>query len=97
MPILRRVLFADKSVSGILRFSDWAAVTTTSGYMVEPGFCINNRTPVATGLTNFDPTDMMNRVDDIQMIDMLQETTLLSGGAADPPLHGGVTMPRVGK
>lgn len=92
--IQRRIVFADKSVNGILRFSDWAAVKTPIGYMVEPGFVINNRRAAGEDITNFDPTDEMNRIDDIQIIDMLQEQLVLSGGQH---LHGGTHMPRVGK
>ena len=92
--IQRRIVFVDNSVSGVIRFSDWAAVKTPIGYMVEPGFIVNNRHPIGIDMTDFDPTDEMNRIDDIQFIDMLQEKTVLSGGTA---LHGGPCMPRVGK
>lgn len=91
MSILNRTVFYDTS-GGLVRFLDWAQVTTTLGSMAEP-FEINSRHG-DVDIPNFDLSDEVNRIDNLLQIDVHQAALRLSGG--DHALIGGTLMPRVG-
>ena len=91
MSIQKRTVFYDIA-GGVVRFQDWALVTTTLGVMAEP-FEINRRAG-DINIPNFDFTDEVNRIDDIKQMDGNKSMLQLSGG--DHQLNGGNTMPRVG-
>lgn len=90
--ILKRTIFYEKMKTGEVRFSDYAVVVTDIGTMVEP-FEINNRLDFCD-YADYDPTDMMVKVDEVQPCDILG-SEFLSGGATTP-LSGGNTL-RIGK
>lgn len=92
MSILKRTVFYDKT-GGIVRFWDWALVTTTLGTMAEP-FVANMRS-IDAPVRNFDPTDEIARIDEMKEADIGQSLLLLSGGKNQ--LHGGCLLPRVGR
>jgi hypothetical protein len=89
MSILKREIFYDRT-NGINRFWDWALTTTTQGVMAEP-FLPNDRFRI-DGVSEFDPTDMMNRIDDIRASSIDKQLQVLSGG--DHALNGGSLHPR---
>lgn len=91
--ILKRTVFIEEN-GGALTFQDWALCTTTLGTMVEP-FMPNTRKSNDVGMIDFDPTDEISRIDQIQRINSDLLPKLLSGG--DDVLHGGTHMPRVGR
>lgn len=92
MSIQRRTVFYDIK-DGVIRFNDWAKVTTTLGSMSEP-FMVQQRSMHDTDFPNYDFTDEVNRIDDIKQMDVHKATLLLSGG--DAQIHGGTLLPRVG-
>jgi len=92
--ILNRTVFYDMT-GGVVRFRDYAHVTTTLGGMVEP-FNVNQRKEPDTDMVDFDPTDDMCRIDQMQAIDATMEGQLLSFGATGQPLHE-FSQPRTGK
>lgn len=89
MSILKREVFYDNT-GGIARFWDWAITTTTLGTMAEP-FLPNDRLMI-NGVSEFDPTDMMNRIDDIRASSIDTQAQVLSGGTH--ALNGGPLNPR---
>jgi hypothetical protein len=89
MSILKREVFYDRT-NGINRFWDWALTTTTLGTMAEP-FLPNDRFRM-DGVSEFDPTDMMNRIDEIRASTIDTQLQVLSGGAQ--ALTGGPLHPR---
>lgn len=91
--ILKRTVFYDDT-GGVVRFRDFAIVTTTLGKMIEP-FVVNNRTPLGADRLEFDPEDEMVRIDAIERIDAGRERRLMSDSS--PALHGFITTPRVGR
>lgn len=91
---LRRTVFYDNS-SEVVRFFDFALVSTTLGTMVEP-FQPNARLSLGTAIQNFDPEDDCSRIDEMRPANIHTHTLLLSGGGTQA-LHGGTAMPRVGK
>ena len=91
MSILKRTVFFDNT-SGIKRFWDFALVQTTLGAMVEP-FTANDRKG-GSPVINYDPTDMMVRIDEIEGKPIDVQQLVLSGGFH---LHGGTTLPRNGR
>ena len=92
MSIQRRTVFYDNTNS-IIRFWDWALVTTTLGTMAEP-FLPNDRHQFGP-FDQFDPTDEVARVDDIRSASVDKQLLLLSGGTHQ--LHGGYQLPRDGR
>jgi len=95
MSILSRTVYYD-TTGGFVRWRDWAKVITTLGTMFEP-HNVNHRKTPNTDLEDFDPEDMMARVDDLRRIDATQEQRIFSAGEEGAPHMGGVHMPRVGK
>lgn len=89
MSIQKREVFFDDT-GGIARFWDWALVTTTLGTMAEP-FSPNDRTKI-DGVSEFDPTDMMARIDGIRASSVDKQLYVLSGG--EHALIGGPLNPR---
>ncbi len=94
MSIQRRTVFYDLT-DGIVRFWDWALVTTTLGTMAEP-FNANARHQLDTPAIEFDPTDEMCRIDEIRAVPSDFQSKFMSGGS-DTVLSGGVLIPRDGR
>ena len=93
MSILKReVLYSVKG--GQIKFLDWAITKTTLGACAEP-FQMNNRVGTADdSRVDFDPSDMMVKVDRLHLVDGEgQAKTHLSGGGTQ--LNGGNLQPRV--
>ena len=90
MSIQTRSVFYDES-GGLVRFWDWAIVTTTLGTMAEP-FMVNAR---PTDGEDWDPEDEINRIDHIRGSPRDQAQLILSGGSGHV-LNGGNQMPRNG-
>jgi len=95
MSILSRTVYYDQT-GGFVRWRDWAKVITTLGTMFEP-FNVNARHSPDVDVVNFDPEDEFTRIDDMRRIDSTQEQRIFSGGSDNPPVMGGVHMPRVGR
>jgi len=98
MSILKRTVLyyppSPKSPRGTFRFPGWALVTTTLGTMLEP-FNINDRfvTGMGQSVMDFDPSDIMARVDDMQPVsDRLDWKTTSFGETM--PVGGGDLLPR---
>jgi hypothetical protein len=89
MGILKREVFYDNT-GGVVRFWDWAQTTTTLGAMAEP-FNPNDRFKM-DGVSEFDPTDDMTRIDDIRASPIDIQPIQLSGGVH--ALIGGPLNPR---
>lgn len=89
MSIKKRSVFYDDT-NGIVRFWDWAIVNTSLGTMVEP-FLPNERHKI-DGVSEFDPTDIISRIDDIRASSVDTQYKTLSGG--EHALHGGYQLPR---
>jgi hypothetical protein len=87
--ILKREVFFDNT-GGIARFWDWALTTTTLGSMAEP-FNVNDRFK-GDGVSEYDPTDDMTRIDEIRASSVDTQAKVLSGG--DHALIGGPLNPR---
>ena len=93
MSIQRRAVFYDNT-NGIVRFWDWALVTTTLGTMAEP-FLPNARHSPDADFGQFDPTDEIARIDDIRASSI--DTSLLTLSGGEHQLHGGAQLPRDGR
>jgi len=93
MSILKReALYSVKG--GQVKFLDWAITTTSIGACAEP-FTVNARRQPSANALDFDPSDMMVKVDDLHQVDDEGEATrALSFGSATP-IHGGNAQPRV--
>jgi hypothetical protein len=89
MSILKREVFYDNT-GGIARFWDWSLTTTTLGTMAEP-FNPNDRLRV-DGVSEFDPTDEIARIDCIRAASVDTQPQVLSGGVH--ALNGGPLNPR---
>lgn len=94
--IKKRTVYYDDS-TGVVRWADWARVTTGVGSMAEP-YHINR---IEVGDTHgeifdFDFEDMIARIDEVKRIDLTQFPRMLSGGSS-PSVNGGYGMPRIGK
>ena len=85
MTIQKREVFYDKT-DGLVRFWDWAMVTTPLGAMVEP-FLINSRTTPNVSMPDIDFTDEMSRIDEMNERSVDVQFRTLAGGEAQ--LHGG--------
>lgn len=91
MSIQRRTVFYDV-INNIVRFHDWATVTTTLGAMMEP----HNIQQVhhhdeAVSTPNFDYTDEINRIDKLEQMDSHRFVRLSGEGTI-----GGNMNPRLG-
>jgi hypothetical protein len=84
--IYRRTIFTSRlpvtagemKGQSVYRFTDWAMCVTSQGSCFEP-FIINDMMDMGHAMpTNFDPLDMIRRVDDIQSHDPSGETNLVS-------------------
>lgn len=93
----RTVFYGDVNGTGLKRFIDWALVKTTLGMMIEP-YVANNRLAMngSANTTDYDPSDMMARIDSVEMVDLNKYNTMLSFGEPRP-LHGGDVLTHVGK
>ena len=87
--ILKREVFFDDT-GGKVRFWDWALTTTTLGSMAEP-FNPNDRFKI-DGVSEFDPTDDMTRIDAMSASSIDTQAKSLSGG--NHALIGGPLNPR---
>lgn len=74
MPVLKRVIFADRS-SGGLRFHNMNLVMTSRGAMVEVGSPLRPNSAVP-----YDPTDAVARVDDIILCDLSMRDQMINNG-----------------
>jgi len=64
----------------VYRFTDWAMCVTSQGDCFEP-FILNDMFALGEGLpTNFDPKDMMRRVDEIKSHSPTGERNLVAEG-----------------
>lgn len=88
-PIKKRAVLYTRD-NGIYRWLNFAITTTRIGAMVEP-FHMDDR----TGYSDYDASDPMVRVDDLQNIAPGMEFALMSPDGQ--PLHGGDLLPRVFK
>lgn len=89
MSILKREVFYDDT-GGIVRFWDWALALTTLGTMAEP-FMPNDRAKI-DGISEFDPTDEIARIDSMRASSIDRQLQTLSGGT--DALIGGPLNPR---
>jgi len=89
MGILKREVYYDDT-GGLVRFWDWALTTTTLGVMAEP-FNPNDRLRI-DGVSEFDPTDDMARIDSLRAQTVDRQPQILSGG--NDALIGGPLNPR---
>lgn len=99
--IMRRTIFIDvisKNGDKFHKFWDWARVTTGIGNMAEP-FHPGQKYPYLQGTTtsiqDYDPEDMMGRIDNIEYHE--SEPRMLGGAGDDPPCCGGVLMTKDGR
>jgi hypothetical protein len=91
--VLKRTVFYDNT-KNVVRFWDWALVTTTIGTMVEP-FNVNMRWIPGAQQQNFDPEDEATRIDEMVCASIDKQQLILSGG--NSYLHGGYVQPHVGR
>jgi hypothetical protein len=91
--ILKRTIFIDDS-GGMVRFHDWAVVNHALGTMMEP-FSEIRRIGSATkaGISNFDSTDAMCRIDAIERLSLDKAYQILGGDR----ITGGNLLPRTGR
>jgi len=91
MSIQRRTVFYD-IIDGVVRFHDWAIVTTTLGSMAEP-FVMQQQINVddESDYEDYDFTDMMHRIDDMRQMDSHKAKKQLGDNTI-----GGTLLPRVG-
>lgn len=91
--IIKRTIFY-YIFNNTVRFLDWAVVETGLGQMVEP-FQVNMRRSINVDQQDYDPEDMIARVDGMERISHGHNRLILGHG--DPSLHGGVLIPRAGQ
>ena len=92
MSILKRqALYSAKD--GQFKFLDWAVTTTTLGTCAEP-FAINDRGATNAGVLDYDPSDIMSRVDNLLNADDDDQVKRLLSSGPDQ-IHGGNLQPRV--
>jgi hypothetical protein len=92
--ILKRTVFCEAEKSSPLRFADWARVITPQGTMAEPFTTIFLRNAPDVDIEDYDPTEEMCRVDEIEFTNLDKVSQNLSGGEL---IHGGDLHPRVGR
>ena len=93
MSILRRSVLYYKYPKGVYRFPGWAIVQTTLGACLEP-FTIADQMVPGKSTADFDCSDIMTRIDELQPIDDRTDWKVMSGGDI-VPLGGGDRLPRV--
>ena len=93
MSILKREIYCDQ-VNGVIRFWDWAIVTTTIGAMIEP-FSINPYHTLDSQPVAVDRNDIMRRIDAIHLADHGTDKLVLSGGGS-AGINGGNLIFRTG-
>lgn len=93
MSILSRTAFYDNQKS-VVRMWDWALVKTSLGMMAEP-FMMNLRHVQDIDFANYDPEDIISRVDELVSLDVNKQQLVLSNGTDH--LHGGSQTPRTGR
>ena len=67
--ILRRTLRTGVAVDNLMRISPWRKVITGIGVMFEPNFSVDCR----DGVTDYDWSDQMNRIDDLEAYDPMMD------------------------
>ena len=87
MSIQKRSVLYVKPDMGPYRFIGWAMVTTTLGAMLEP-FDINNHHNPSQNWVDFDPSDEISRIDDLQNVDIGRQTLLTSHGETMQTMGG---------
>jgi len=92
--ILKRTVFVEVA-GGVHRFADFARVVTPLGTMVEP-FMPGEKVSNNTGIQEYDATDEMCRIDNIEQVDSDKLPSMLGDGL-QPPLHGGLQLSRTGR
>ena len=93
MSIQKRSVLYTKTDKKQYRFIGWAIATTSLGAMLEP-FDINAHNNPGVNWVDFDPSDPIARVDDLQNIDIGKEALMTSFGETMEIL-GGERYPRV--
>lgn len=93
MSILKRTVFYS-SKGGQIKFLDWASTMTTLGACAEP-FMMNDRGADNVTMADFDPSDMMAKVDEMHRVDDEDMTKRSLSSQEEPPLNGGNMSPRV--
>ena len=93
MSILKRTVLYKKDDKGQYRFPGWALTITTLGTCLEP-FLINDRQVANNSFRDFDPSDPIARVDDLQRVDDMDELKATSLGET-MVTGGGDLLPRV--
>lgn len=99
--IKRRTVFVDvhrKNGDVFHKFWDWALVTTGIGTMAEPfhaGQKYSYLQDTNALSQDYDPEDMMGRIDNIEYHE--PEPRMLGGSGNDPPCSGGVLMTKEGR
>ena len=105
--ILKRTVYITQDRPGMpnggqFQLSGWATVVTGLGMMVEQGipmqrFSIGDEPDVSgdgdEGMTAFDYTDMMGRVDEVVIVDTDKLNSILAGDEGGMILHGGCLLP----
>jgi hypothetical protein len=97
MSILKRTVlyykYPKETKSGVFRFPGWAITQTTLGACLEP-FNIADQWDPGKSKSDFDCSDMMARIDELQPIDDRLDWKVTSFGEAQPT-GGGDILPRV--
>jgi hypothetical protein len=91
--VSQRVVFAERTKDGLIRFADWALTTSSLGAMAEP--FPGGSVGIGDMGLNFDATEDLSLISDIHFINADQLSERLSGGG--PAWCGGNLMPRVGR
>lgn len=87
----RQVMYSVKG--GQVKFLDWAVTSTTIGSCVEP-FIMNDRSVPGDSTPDYDPSDMMVKVDGFLAADDDDHVKRLLAGGSEQ-IHGGNLQPRV--
>ena len=83
----RTVFYSTKG--GQVKFLDWAHTVTSIGMMAEP-FSMNLRGSPNSNILDYDPSDMMVKVDRLQQVEDEGDLKRVMSG-----VHGGNGLPRV--
>ena len=90
--ILKRTIFIDDS-KDVVRFHDWALVITELGVMMEPFVEIRKGSGgTVAGISNYDSTEPMSRIDKIERISLDRGLYILGD-----VINGGQMYPRQGR
>ena len=90
--IIRRTVLCDAS-DGYIRPLDFARVVTGIGEMLEAKTTWFDRVMNGAASVPSENSDMITMINDIEMISLEREKTLLSSD----PVHGGNLWPRTGR